>query len=303
MSVVATMNYKGGVGKTTTTANLAAEFAYRGKDVLLLDLDPQASLTFSLVTPEYWRDELKEERTIKSWFESLDSIETTSLTDLVIQPHKVSNALRRYQAEGEIGLIASHLGLLNVDLELATQLGGASPAQNAKNYLKIHERLRRGLSPVLENYDIVLVDCPPNFNIVTKTAIVASDYVLVPAKPDYLSTLGIDYLIRNLEELKNDFNFYANGMAATPIEPTILGVIFTMVQVYGSVPISTQRQFINEVKGLDVPVFEQWIRTNNTLYAEAPQYGVPVVLESNAGKPRSELESLVSELERKLDSL
>ncbi len=302
MTVIATMNYKGGVGKTTTTANLAAELAYRGKNILLLDLDPQASLTFSLVTPEYWQDELKEKRTIKSWFESLDSIETTSLTDLVIQPLKVSNALRRYQAKGEIGLITSHLGLLNVDLELATQLGGASPAQNAKNYLKIHERLRLGLSPVLENYDIVLVDCPPNFNIVTKTAIVASDYILVPAKPDYLSTLGIDYLIRNLLELKNDFNFYASRLAATPIEPIILGVIFTMVQVYGSVPISTQRQFINEVKALDVPVFEQWIRTNNTLYAEAPQYGVPVVLESNVGKPRSELERLVSELEGKLDS-
>ena len=301
MSVIATMNYKGGVGKTTTTANIAAELAFRNKNVLLLDLDPQASLTFSFVTPDYWRDELKDDRTIKSWFESQDEGRPILLEDLVIEPSKVTEVIVRYGKSGHIGLIASHLGLLNVDLELATQLGGASPQQNAKNYLKIHDRLRIGLSAITKDYDVVLVDCPPNFNIATKAAIVASDYVLVPAKPDYLSTLGIDYLIRNLEELKQVFNFYAGQIEASKIDPKILGVVFTMVQVYGGQPISTQRQYINEVRQLDVPVMDQWIRTNNTQYAEAPQYGVPVVLEYDPSVPRQELENLVSELEQLLD--
>ena len=56
MKVVSVINYKGGVGKTTTTANLAAELAWRGKDVLIIDLDPQASLTFSFIKPEEWQD-------------------------------------------------------------------------------------------------------------------------------------------------------------------------------------------------------------------------------------------------------
>ncbi len=73
MNVVSVINYKGGVGKTTTTANLAAELAWRGKRVLLLDLDAQASLTFSFVRPDYWQDHLATDKTIKSWFDSFSS--------------------------------------------------------------------------------------------------------------------------------------------------------------------------------------------------------------------------------------
>lgn len=303
MPVIATMNYKGGVGKTTTTANIAAELAYRNKNVLLLDLDPQASLTFSFVTPEDWQYKLKDKRTIKAWFESQESSEPISLEDLIIEPKKASQVIRDLNGTGHIRLISSHLGLLNVDLELATQLGGASPEQNAKNYLKVHDQLRIGLKSILDDYDVVLMDCPPNFNITTKAAIVASDYVLVPAKPDYLSTLGIDFLIRNLDELKRIFNFYADQSSVTKIDPQILGVVFTMVQVYGGQPITSQRQYINQVKQLDVPVMNRWIRTNNTQYAEAPQYGVPVVLESDYAQSREEFEELVSELERLLNVL
>jgi chromosome partitioning protein len=72
MHVVSVINYKGGVGKTTVTANLAAELAHRGRNILLLDMDPQCSLTFSFFKPEEWDDELKETKTIKAWFDSLN---------------------------------------------------------------------------------------------------------------------------------------------------------------------------------------------------------------------------------------
>ena len=84
-------------------------------------------------------------------------------------------------------LVASHLGLINVDLELATELGVATLKQSKENFLKVHKRLSDGLSEIdHEDFDSILIDCPPNFNIVTKTAIVASDKILIPAKPDYL---------------------------------------------------------------------------------------------------------------------
>lgn len=132
-----------------------------------------------------------------------------------------------------------------------------------------------------EQFDLVLMDCPPNFNITTKTAIVASDGILIPAKPDYLSTLGIDYLIRNLKELIHDYNEYANldkGTPEQPINPKVIGVLFTMIQIYGSQPISAQRPYITQTKRLGVPVFKSFIRENKTIFADAPQYGIPVVL-------------------------
>ena len=215
--------------------------------------------------------------------------------------------LRQGGRRGEIHLVPSHLGLINVDLELATALGGASLQQAKANFLKVHRRLRDALVPLDEQFDFILIDCPPNFNIVTKNAIVASDHILVPAKPDYLSTLGIDYLKRNLDQLIHDFNEYVqlgDNDSEDTINPEIIGVIFTMIQVYDKRPISSQRPYIAQIKRLGMPVFDSWIRENKTIFADAPEYGVPVVVRGGSApllrKVVSELEELVSEFERRL---
>jgi len=201
MRIVAVINYKGGVGKTTTTANLAAALAWRGHNILLLDLDPQASLTFSFIRPDDWETNFAKDKTIKAWFDSFSKGKPLSLDSLFFEPDTVKAKL---SGRGQLHLIASHLGLINVDLELAAELGGATLKQSKANFLKVHKRLADGLSDIeIEDLDLILIDCPPNFNIATKTAIVASDSILIPAKPDYLSTLGIDYLIRNLKVISN----------------------------------------------------------------------------------------------------
>ncbi len=300
MKIISVINYKGGVGKTTTTANLAAELAWRGHRILLLDLDPQASLTFSFIRPEEWQTNYAEEKTIKAWFDSFSSGTPMSLNDLIIEPPRTKTKL---SGKGTLHLIPSHLGLINVDLELATELGGATLKQAKTNFIKIHKQLSEGLSGIdAKQFDLVLMDCPPNFNITTKTAIVASDSILIPAKPDYLSTLGIDYLIRNLNELVRDYNEYATlnkGSAEATINPAVLGVVFTMIQIYDGQPISAQRPFIAQTKRLKVPVFKSFIRENKTIFADAPQYGVPVVLNAyNADTHNevvSEIEGFVSE--------
>jgi chromosome partitioning protein len=85
VKVISVINYKGGVGKTTVTANLGAVLAYRGYSVLLIDLDHQASLTFSFFSPEVWAGELAEKRTIKQWFEEyLAKQGNTDLADLTL---------------------------------------------------------------------------------------------------------------------------------------------------------------------------------------------------------------------------
>ncbi len=305
MKVVSVINYKGGVGKTTVAANLAAELAWKNKKVLLIDMDPQASLTFSLIKPDDWEKNYSGTRTIKTWFETMKKTKPVSLKDLIFSPSVIAS---RLSGKGQVSLIASHLGLINVDLELATDLGGATLKQAKQKYLQVHRRLADGLEQIdSESYDLILIDCPPNFNIVTKNAIVASDHVLIPAKPDYLSTLGIDYLIRNIRSLVKDYNEFVkveDESDVSEINPKLLGVVFTMVQIYGGQPISTQRPYIAQAKKLSVAVFNAYIRENKTLYADAPQFGLPVVLygysNGTYGEVTRELKALAKEFAGKL---
>ena len=180
-------------------------------------------------------------------------------------------------------------------------LGGATQQQFGNSFLRVHSRLLEGLiaSGVEDQYDYVLIDCPPNFNIVTKTAIVASSRILIPAIPDYLSTLGIGELRRHVRELTRDFNEFAKRAGQPSIAPSVMGVIPTMVQVYAGEPISAQVPFIDEIKGIGVPVFNTFIRRNNSMHGDSPQYGIPVVLQSASGTTyanvRSELEELTTE--------
>ncbi len=306
MHVVSVINYKGGVGKTTLTANLGAELAARGHRVLLIDLDPQTSLTFSFVRPDEWLSDLANAKTIKEWFTSFGKNQPLQLSGLAFQPARASTAIRSYKASGELHLVASHLGLINVDLELATELGGASLRQSKLNYLRVHGRLAQGLAEAaIAEFDVVLIDCPPNFNVVTKTAIVASDYVLIPAKADYLSTLGIDYLQRNIAELVHDYNEYAqldDTGESGGINPQLLGVVFTMVQYYGGKPIAALRPYISQTAQLGVPIFDGYMRENKTFFADAPQEGIPVVLSAAGGAQQivTEMESLTTEFATRL---
>lgn len=300
MKVISVINYKGGVGKTTLTSNLSAELANRGYKVLMIDLDPQTSLTFSFLKPEEWIDDYADNCTIKNWFKKPKK-KKINFNDLIIKLPKFD------YLEGELHLISSHLELINIDLELATNLSGANLNQAKQNFLKVHRTLLKGIEELDDYYDFVIIDCPPNFNIVTKNAIVASDNILIPAKPDYLSTLGIDYLIRSVNNLINDYNQYCeivdddDDEEYSAIKPVILGVIFTMVQFYGGQPISAIRQYINQTKRLKIPVFKEYLRENKTIFSDAPQYGIPVVLsDHHRGDISGEISDFVTSFESKV---
>jgi chromosome partitioning protein len=300
VQVVSVINYKGGVGKTTLTANLGAALAHRGRKVLLVDLDPQASLTFSFHTTEYWLEHLAESQTIKQWYDTADGRSATSrLVDLVSTPTRVNELVA--PNGGRLDLIASHLELINIDLELAAELGGGTWGKQQANYLRIHRRLADGLvDPGFAEYDIALVDCPPNFNITTKTAIVACDRVLVPSRPDYLSTLGIFYLVRKTRELVADYNQCVGTKAgqkakASEIGEPPLAVVFVMIQRYAGAPISAIRPYIEQVRELGVPTFTRMVRDNKALFAGAGEIGVPAVLAATGN------EEVLDEIDRVVD--
>ncbi|MEX0726384.1 MAG: AAA family ATPase [Planctomycetaceae bacterium] len=279
------------------TANLAAELAFRGKRILAIDLDPQASLTFSFFTVDEWRSRFEASKTIKNWYDAfIDKDTDLSLASLIAHPTRSS------LGKGRLDLICSHLALINVDLELATRLVGGTERDLRNNFLRVHSRLRLGIKS-LELYDYVIIDCPPNFNIVTKTAIAASDYLLIPTKPDYLSTLGIEQLQKHVSELVKTYNKYVidSGTAEwESIGAETLGVLFTMIQIRNQRPISAQQPYIEQVRRLGIPILNTLIRENKTIYADAPEYGVPVVLQRVSGKTyedvQAELESLTTKV-------
>ncbi|NJN67094.1 MAG: ParA family protein [Chloroflexaceae bacterium] len=314
MPIIATINYKGGVGKTTLTANLAAELALRGSHVLVVDLDPQASLTFSIISVEEWRSSYEQHATIKNWYDALlTRDQSLDFSRLVVHPQKMNRLISH---GGRVDLVCSHLGLINIDLRLASHLvieevkyrlrvGQASSQATGPNphlprttgpinpNLVVLARLAQGLAGLdQEHYHFVLIDCPPNFNLVTKNAIVASDYLLIPARPDYLSTLGIDQIRHHVAELVREYNGYVAETAGRwkPIRPELLGVVFTMAKIQQQAPVSVQQQYIDHVRDRSIPVMETFIRTSDTVYAEAAEKAIPAVLGRATSKTQREVQ-------------
>jgi chromosome partitioning protein len=286
-SVTSVINYKGGVGKTTLTANIGAELAARGRRVLLADLDPQASLTFSLYQVEEWEEQYAGSRTLLQWYESFVRNGTADpLPKYVLTPAAVNERVQ--DAGGRLDLLASHLGLVDVDLDLAAMLGGARFQRSSPRFIPVHRMLADALGdPAFADYHAILIDCAPNFHMVTRTAIVASEHVLVPARPDYLSTLGIDYLRTRLSQFVGELD--------APVGAEILGIVYTMIQHVGAGILRAQKISMERLGQIEIPVFRQTIRENKTAFTDAGDRNVPAVL---APERTDAIESLRHELQQ-----
>ncbi|NUT36408.1 MAG: ParA family protein [Hamadaea sp.] len=300
--VVSVINYKGGVGKTTLTANIGAELAHRGRRILLIDVDPQASLTFCFYTAAQWESDIQDVGSALQWIGPLlGGGEPEPLERFVRTPSRVNEVVSAN--DGRLDLVASHLGLIDADQDLATELGGSRAQVRSPNFLRVHRVIADALAtPAFADYDVVVIDCPPNFGMMTRAAIVASEWILVPARPDYLSTLGIDYLRGRLSELVDDHNRAAAlaGRPAADIAPEILGVVVNMVQYAGAQPILAHQEAIRGLDALEIKVFEQRIRQSNTLFGGAGE-SLPAVLAPNGNAAvQYELQQLASEFSARL---
>jgi chromosome partitioning protein len=296
VKVVSVINHKGGVGKTTLTANLGAGLAARGGKVLLVDLDAQASLTVSFFTQSEWSRDLLPARTVKQWF---DDGAPASLAELVASPERVQRVLA--PTGGRLDLLAAHRDLADIDTEMSAAL-----LVDQSRWLTVHSRLLAGLAePALTGYDVVLIDCAPNFGLIAKNAVAASDLLLIPTRPDYLSVNGIDSLGGRVTSFVEEYNAEL-AEAGAPVEPLVrppAEVVFTMVQFHDGLPIEAQQSYMSRVQALGLPTFETSMRDSKSVYGPAPEYGVPVILAGTGRALTRELRELVTELSDRLEEL
>ena len=189
--VIATINLKGGVGKTTTTAALgefmAAEF---GQRVLMIDLDPQTNLTTMMVGEERWRELNELGLTLKTLFNKAISPDADA-SDI---EKAVQKGVSPVSAVRDLDLLASSLDLMDIQ-EGLTHQQYADPG----SYRPV-EVLLSAVRPIADRYDYILVDCPPNLGILTLNGLRLADGYLIPTIPDILSTYGIPQLQTKIQQ-------------------------------------------------------------------------------------------------------
>lgn len=219
--IIATVNMKGGVGKTTLTVNLATCLAKNhGKRVLVVDLDAQISATLSLMQPQEFARVRREKRT---------------LGQLIYKEIKSNNRIKRTTPEvvqSDIWQI-KNLNLLPGDIDLYDEYLVSEllhkKASNNENcdfsdvWNGFEEELIKGiLEPVVNDYDFILLDCAPGYNLLTRSGLVASNFYLLPARPEPLSVVGIQLLERRIAKLKESYG------EDSCFKSHLLGIVFIL---------------------------------------------------------------------------
>lgn len=170
--VIAIANQKGGVAKTTTTHNLGVALAEKGKKVLLIDLDSQASLTISL---------------------GIEPLEIKRTVVDILKKKSVSIKECIYKVYTNLDIVTSIIDLASMEVEMLSRASR-------------EKILDRAITPIKNEYDYILIDCPPQLSILTINALSCADGVIIPVKTDYLAYRGLTQLNDSISEIKDLIN-------------------------------------------------------------------------------------------------
>lgn len=249
---VSLINMKGGVGKSTLAVNLAWQFATMRKwlkRVLVVDLDPQFNASQYLVGKARMKEILDEGKpTIWDVFEQLTR--TPGAKRKLLDPKAVVHNVVKFSEGSRIDLIPSRL-------ELAYSL--RNPGQKDQLLAKL-------ISKIDGEYDLLLLDCAPTESLLTTAAYLASDYLLVPIKPEYLSTIGLPLLVRSMEEFKEHHEDHKLELA---------GIVFNHASGYVPEEIVSKREVKDIAKENNWYVFEHEVSYSRS-YPKGAREGRPI---------------------------
>jgi len=236
--IIAIANQKGGVGKTTTSINLASALAEKGKKVLVIDTDPQGNTTSG-----FGIDKNEIEQTIY---------------ELMIGECGIDDVITKNVVKGIDGvdIIPSNVNLAAVEIELIDS--------DNKEYI-----LRDAISSVRDNYDFIIIDCPPSLSMLTVNAMTTANTVLVPIQCEYYALEGLSQLVHTVNLVKDRLN----------PELDMEGVVFTMFDSRTNLSL----QVVENVKEHIQENVYKTIIPRNIRLAEAPSYGLPI----NVYEPKS----------------
>jgi chromosome partitioning protein len=269
------INFKGGVGKSTTAVETAASLArHFGKRVLLIDLDPQTNSTFYLMDHTEWEQWTHTNGSLKTLFEAYlsgkeDQFDVSQVIKRDLLCHGGTPLAPGFD------LLPSHLALVQIDIQLAARsvIGEAVFSNQAI--------IRQALQKVQHQYDYIFFDCPPNFNLVTQNGLFASDGYVIPAIPDYLSTLGINLIQGEVNRFSDRIRHALAMFGGTFTGPELKGIIFTRVRLRSRNPlrfVDLHARRMQEVHRTNPGfVFENFI-SEAVRFAEAPERQLPVSL-------------------------
>ena len=179
MRIFVIANQKGGVGKTTTVMNLSASLAMMGKKVLAIDLDPQANLSSGLgFTQQFNKD---------SWNDE-DNAPYKSIYDILINGESISKVFVTTSTPN-LYLVPSHLSLAGAEIEMV-------------NMLARETLLKKALNEFMEDFDYILIDCPPSLGLLTINALTAADYLIIPIQCEYFALEGLGQLMGTTRLIK-----------------------------------------------------------------------------------------------------
>ena len=226
--VIAISNQKGGVGKTTTAINLSACLAEKKQKVLVIDMDPQGNATSGLGVEKA-------------------SVEHSSY-EVLLDDISITDAMERSVCDN-LYVVPSERGLAGAEIELI--------GKNEREYV-----LKEKVDQVKDQFDFIIIDCPPSLNVLTVNALVAADSVIVPIQCEYYALEGLSQLIYTINLIQERIN---------PVLE-IEGIVFTMYDARTNL----SNQVVDNVKeNMHLNIYKTIIPRNVRL-AEAPSYGLPI---------------------------